>query len=413
MTNREPSLPRAWRIYTATNFVSQLGTCMQSTALAWLILDQTGSASKLGLLIGLQFLPSLLLAVPAGKAADRWGRRNLLLGAQAAMAIVAAALAVAVALKEASYPALVAFALLLGVGNGLSQVTRLALAASLAGAPGRARAAGAATLSFNLARVLGPALAGFTIAIWGPAFAIAANAASFFPLILFLASRGADHAPSRGGTNSASTAFRFLWSNASTRVPLLTVAAAGVLAVNMQTLVPTYARQGLGVDAAGFGLLMSAVGAGACVGGLLQWRRPAASIWRPLVAAAGLGLCLAALSAIHQLPPAALGFAGFGVCYATVFSSAAAAVQSSIPDRLRNAATSLQVTIVQGTNPIGSALTGWVLEQFGASGGSAALGVATLAAVMALALAHRGHLMSPRSVQDPECGSSAATLKAH
>jgi len=401
MTDRELSLPRAWRIYAATNFASQIGTCMQSTALAWLVLDQTGSSSKLGLLIGLQFLPSLLLAVPAGKAADRWGRRNLLLGAQAAMAILAAALAVAIALKEASYPALAAFALLLGVGNGLSQVTRLALAASLAGAAGRARAAGLATLSFNLARVLGPALAGFAITICGPAFVIAANAVSFLPLVLFLMGRRADETPSRPGRDSSVEAFRFLWSKPSTRIPLLAVAAAGVFAVNVQTIVPAYGRLGLGLDATGFGLLMSAVGAGACLGGLLQWRRPAASIWRPLAAAAGLGLCLATLSAIHQLPPAALGFAGFGVCYAIVFSSAAAAVQSSIPDPLRNAATSLQVTIVQGTNPIGSALAGSAMDLLGASGGVAALGVTTLAAVICLAFAHRGELMSAHAVQAP------------
>lgn len=405
MTGREPSLPRQWRIYAVSNFASQVGTCMQSTALAWLVLDMTGSPSKLGLLVAIQFLPSILLAVPAGKAADRWGRRNLLLGAQAAMAVLAAALAAAVAIEEASYLVLAGFAFLLGVGNGLSQATRLSLAASLAGADGRARAAGLATLSFNLARVVGPALAGFSISIWGPAFAIAANAASFVPLVLFLASRKAKDAQPRRRPDSAS-ALSFLWSNASTRAPLLTVAVAGVFAVNVQTLVPAYARLGLGLDAGGFGLLMSAIGAGACLGGLLQWRRPAASIWRPLAAAAGLGLCLAALSATHQVLPAALILAGFGVCSATVFSSASAAVQSFIPDPLRNSATSLQVTIVQGTNPLGSALTGWALEQFGASGGSAALAAATLAAVAALALAHRGDRMGARFADGAECGSS-------
>ena len=174
-----------------------------------------------------------------------------------------------------------------------------------------------------------------------------------------------------------------------------------------RTLVPAYARLGLGLDAGGFGLLMSAVGAGACLGGLLQWRRPAASNWRPLTAATGLGLCLAALSAIHQLTPAALVLAGFGVCSATVFSSASAAVQSLIPDPLRNAATSLQVMIVQGTNPLGSALTGWALERFGASAGTAMLGAATLAAVMLLAVSHRRDLSRAGSSEGAGCGSSA------
>jgi MFS family permease len=369
---------------------------MQSTAQAWLVLDLTGSSTQLGLLVAIQFLPPVLLSIPAGKAADRWGRRNLLLSAQATMAILAAGLAAVVATKEASYPVLVGFALLLGIGNGLSQATRIALAASLAGgdgagAQGRARAAGLASLSFNLARIVGPALAGFAIAMWGPAFAIAANAVSFLPLVLFLAGHDANDPPSLRRRDSGSAAFRFLWSNAATRVPLLTVAVVGVLAVNMQTLVPAYARLGLGLDASSFGLLMSAVGAGACLGGLLQWRWPAASICRPLAASAGLGLCLAALSVIHQFSLASLVLTGFGICSAIVFSAASAAVQSLVPDPLRNAATGLQVTIVLGTNPLGSALTGEIIEHFGANGGSAVLGAATLAAAAALTYLHPLH----------------------
>jgi len=402
MTVGEAPLPRVWRIYAVCNFVSQIGGCMQSTAQAWLVLEMTESSSRLGLLVALQFIPSILLAIPAGRAADRWGRRKLLLGAQVAMALLAAALAAVIAFKEVSYPVLLGFALLLGIGNGLSQTTRLAMAASLAGAQGRVRAAGLATFSFNLARILGPSLAGFAMTLWGPAFAIAVNAASFLPLVLFLAGLRADETVSRPVRDSGAKALRFLWTHASTRIPLLTLAVAGVFAVNMQTVVPAFARLGLGLNASGFGLLMSAAGVGACLGGLLQWRRPAGSVLRPLAAVGGLSLCLLALSAIRDLLPATLAFIAFGVCSATVFSSASAAVQSSIPDPLRNAATSLQVTIVQSTNPLGGALSGWLLEQLGLYGGCATLGAATLAGVVTLALTHRGDLANFRSVPDTE-----------
>jgi predicted MFS family arabinose efflux permease len=272
----------------------------------------------------------------------------------------------------------------------------------LAGAEGRVRAAGLATFSFNLARILGPALAGFAMTLWGPAMAIALNAASFLPLVLFLAGRRADEPVSRPVRESGGKALRFLWTHASTRIPLFILAVAGVFAVNMQTIVPAFARLGLGLNASGFGLLMSAAGAGACVGGLLQWRRPVGSVWRPLAAAGGLSLCLLALSAIRDLLPATLAFIAFGVCSATVFSSASAAVQSSIPDPLRNAATSLQVTILQSTNPLGGALSGWLLEQLGVYGGTAALGAATLAGVVTLALTHRGDLANFRSAPGAE-----------
>ena len=301
MMGRAAPLPRAWRIYAVSNFISQIGTWMQSTAQAWLVLELTGSSELLGLLVAIQYFPAVLLAIPAGKVADRWGRRNLLLSGQATMAILAGGLAAIVAAGNATYPVLAGFALLLGVGNALSQPARIAMAATLAGgegagAHGRVRAAGMATLSFNLARILGPVLAGFAIAGYGPTFAFAVNAVSFLPLLLFLAGMDADDRVSSSQRGTGRAAFGLLWTNVSTRIPLLTVAVAGVFAINVQTLVPAYARLGLGLDAGGFGLLMGAFGAGACVGGFLQWRRPAVSIWRSLAAAAGLGLCLAALS---------------------------------------------------------------------------------------------------------------------
>src|SRR5208283_2562755 len=158
------------------------------------------------------------------------------------------------------YMVLMGFALLLGIGNALSQPARIALAASLAGAEGagaqgRARAAGLATLSFNLARIVGPGLAGLAIAEYGTAFAFMANALSFLPLLLFLAGQNADDATPSRRHGSGYEAFCLLWANVATRVPLLTVAVAGVLAINLQAFVPAYARLGLGLNASGYGLL--------------------------------------------------------------------------------------------------------------------------------------------------------------
>ncbi len=269
--DRAAPLPRAWRIYALSNFISQIGTWMQSTAQAWLVLELTGSSELLGLLVAFHYFPTILLAVPAGKLADRWGRRNLLLSGQAAMAIVTGGLAAIVAADKASYQVLAGFALLLGVGNALSQPARIAMAATLAGgegagAHGRVRAAGIATLSFNLARVLGPALAGFAIAAQGATFAFAVNAVSFLPLLVFLAGMDGGDRGSSSRRGSGRAALNLLWTNASTRISLLTVVVAGVFAINVQTLVPAYARLELGLDAGGFGLLMGAFGAGACLG---------------------------------------------------------------------------------------------------------------------------------------------------
>jgi len=69
MMGRAAPLPRAWRIYAVSNFISQIGTWMQSTAQAWLVLELTGSSELLGLLVAIQYFPAVLLAIPAGKVA--------------------------------------------------------------------------------------------------------------------------------------------------------------------------------------------------------------------------------------------------------------------------------------------------------------------------------------------------------
>ena len=84
-----------------------------------------------------------------------------------------------------------------------------------------------ATLSFNLARILGPALAGFAIAGYGPTFAFAVDAVSYLPLVLFLAGMDADDRVSASQRGTGRAAFDLLWTNVSTRIPLLTVAVAG------------------------------------------------------------------------------------------------------------------------------------------------------------------------------------------
>ncbi len=379
-------LPRVWWIYWGGNFISQIGTWMQSTAQAWLVLDLTGSPTMLGVLLAFQHLPAVLLALPAAGLADRYGRRNTLLCAQIAMAALAVAVAALIARGTLSFPLLLGAAFLSGVANAVSQPARIALAATLAGPGGYSRTAGLATLSFNLARIVGPCLGGLAMAGVGVAAAFAANAASFLPLLVVLAWRLTDVAAANRPHARAAIrdAAGFLWRNDQTRMPLLAVAAAGVLAINVQALVPAYARFALGLDAAGLGWLMGAIGAGACLGGFLQWRSPAGSSARTFAAAAGLGLCLLGLAAPPHMASSLALLAAFGLCSATALSSTAAAVQTAVPDHLRTAASALQILIVLGSNPIGGLLTGWAVDRLGPAVGAGSLGAATLFAIALL-----------------------------
>lgn len=370
-----------YRSYWLSLFASQMGTWMQAAAQGWLVLLLTGSAERLGLVVALQFLPSLLFSLPAGVLADRYPKRNLLLFTQGGMMLLAFLMALLVLTGWVRYPHVLVFAFLYGALNAMDQPVRQSFTVELAG---RERYPGAIALNsfgFNLSRLLGPALSGLLIAAFGVGVAYLVNALSFLPLLLVL--RGVPPGPAEGEGDGrflreAQEGVRFVLEHPLVRRVVGLVLFASFLGMNFQTLVPAYARLVLGLSATGYGFLVSSVGVGALGAALVM-----AFTGRPRIGRLLLGvfsLALAHLGLFLPYPPVVplfLALGGFGMI--SVLINANTLVQLSVPDRLRGRVMAVYSLVMLGTGPLGAYLTGFLFEALGGRRAALVLGLALLA----------------------------------
>ena len=160
-----------YRSYWLALFASQMGTWMQAAAQGWLVLLLTGSAERLGLVVALQFLPSLLFSLPAGVLADRYPKRDLLRFTQGGMTLLALAMALLVYTGWVRYGHVLLFAFLYGALNAMDQPVRQSFTVELAGKERYPGAIALNSFGFNTSRLVGPAVAGFLIAFYGAAAA--------------------------------------------------------------------------------------------------------------------------------------------------------------------------------------------------------------------------------------------------
>lgn len=172
--------------YWCSLLVSNLGNWMQTATMGWLVLQISGSAEALGWVMGLRFLPSLLFSLPAGVLADRYSRRQIVLGAQSTMMVLAFVTAVLVASNTLSYWHLLLLSFAQGTLLSLDLPARQALVVELVSKRYYSEAVSLNSFAFNLSRLVGPALAGLCIAAWGTSWAFFINAFTFIPLVLTL-----------------------------------------------------------------------------------------------------------------------------------------------------------------------------------------------------------------------------------
>jgi len=379
---RDPS----YRNYWLALFLSQIGTWMQAATQGWLVLELTGSAERLGLVIALQLLPSLLFSIPAGVISDRYSRRNLLFITQGGMALLALGMFVLIVTGLVRYEYVLVFAFLYGIFNAVDLPVRQAFTVELAG---RERYPGAIALNsfgFNTSRLVGPALAGLLIAGFGLSWSYLINAFSFLPLMAVLAVMPRRHLQPKTGraVEEALEGLRFVWGDPLVRQVVLLVGLTSLFGMNFQIIVPSYARLELGLEAQGFGLLMSAMGLGTIVAALVQAITAKA---RPVWAVFGsilLGSTLITLALPLPIPwvAAVLAISGLGMIVTLI--NANTTVQLIVPDSLRGRVMSVYSMVLLGSGPLGAYLSGLLIDALGARWGVAVLGLLTLAAALVM-----------------------------
>ncbi len=366
---------RNYRLFATGQLVKLVGVWMMFTAQDWLVLQLSNdSATALGVVTALQFIPVLLLTLYGGKLADRYDKRLLLMLANGAYALTAIVFAVLVATGVVRLWHVFLFAVLLGVANAIETPVRQSFVSELVGTALLPNALSLSAATFNSARIAGPALAGVAIATLGtgPVF-LMATALAVAPLVSYGRMRAGDlhreALPPREERAEAriTDGLRYVWRRDDLLLPIALMAVVGMLGFNFPVTLAALAKIVFNTGAASFGLLSTALAVGALAGALAgSGRKGRPSVYVVLGAAVGFG-------ALETL----VGFApGFWTALALlvptgffmVFFAQAAnqRVQLGTDAAYRGRVMALYILVFLGTTPVGAPLIGWWAERFGA-----------------------------------------------
>jgi len=367
-------LIRNYRLFAAGSLVSNVGTWMQRVAQDWMVLQLTGSGTALGITTGLQFLPILLFSPYAGVIADRFPKRRVLAVTQSTMGLTAAVLGVlaVTGLVQTWHVYLLAF--VFGLGTAFDAPARQSFVNDLVGRDHVSNAVGLNSASFNLARVIGPAVAGLLIAllgggVWATGWVILLNALSYTAVLAsLLRLRVEEMTPSEPVVQSKGMikdGLRYVRGRPDIMLILAIVFTTGTFGLNFQMTTALMATDVYGKGAGEYGVLGSIMAVGSLAGSLLAARRvqPRARL------VVGAAVAFALVEIVAGLMPTYLTFALVlplcGLTALTMITAANAFVQLSVAPHVRGRVMALYMTIFMGGTPLGAPLLGWVAEAYG------------------------------------------------
>jgi MFS family permease len=367
--------------------VSNVGTWMQATAQDWVVLTELtdNDATAMGVTMALQFGPPLALVSVTGWVADRFDRRKILLATQTVLMILAIAVAVLLLTGVMTLPLMFGFALMFGITNAFDAPARQAFVSDMVSMEDASNAVALNSASFNVARLIGPAVAGLLIVAVGTGWVFAINAVTFLAMLLALSLlRTGELLPrvSSKGRNGLAEGFRYVWARNDLKVVFVMVFLLGAFGMNFPIFASTMSLEfGRGAD--GYGVLSSVLAIGSLAGALLAARRDRARV-RVLIVAAGLFGVASVVSA--GMPgywsyAVVLVFVGFSTV--TMLTTANGYVQTTTDPALRGRVLALYMAVVMGSTPIGAPIAGWITD---IAGPRAAILVGGIAGLLAMAI---------------------------
>ncbi len=362
-----------YRLYFSGQLISLIGTWMQTTAQAWLVLTLTNSPTTLGLVVALQTIPVMLLGPYGGVIADRVDKRRLMVVLQSMMGLQALVLGLLSVFGIVRLWEICVLAVVLGLNNTFEMPARQAFVREMVGKDELRNAITLNSVTANAARAVGPAIAGVLIATAGVGWCFLANAASFVAVVvsLIVMDRAAlaPSRPERRARGQLREGLAYAMGTTEIAVPLVMMAVVGTLAYEFQVSLPVLARGTFHGGSEAFGFMTAAMGVGAVVGGLVTAARGRTGLRPMLIACAGFGLAmlLCALSPALPIAYLALLLVGWGsVSFIAIGNST---IQLSSAPNMRGRAIALWQVAFQGTTPIGGPFIGWIIAATGARSG--------------------------------------------
>jgi MFS family permease len=379
-----------YRRYYSGQAISLVGTWMQMTAQSWLVLTLTHSSTALGVVIALQTLPVLLLGPYGGVIADRVDKRRMMIALQSAMGVQALILGLLTVTGAVRIWHVGILAALLGLNNAFENPSRQSFMLELVGPEHLRNAVSLNSVLVNVARTIGPAIAGLLIAGVGDGVCFLANSVSFVAVIATLVRMDTTllnpAKPTPRARGQLREGLHYVRSTPQLAIPLVMMGLVGCLTYEFQVTLPVMASSGLHAGPTGFGFMTAAMGVGAVVGGLLIAAMGKTGL-RPLVVAAGafgVTMTLATLAPSLGLELFALALAG-GTSI-TFMSTGNSTLQLAAAPNMRGRVMSLWFVAFQGSTPIGGPVVGAIMGAVGARAGLG-LGAITCLVVATVGLA--------------------------
>ncbi|HET7231226.1 MAG TPA: MFS transporter [Longimicrobium sp.] len=378
---------RNFQLFYAGQFLSLVGTWMQSTAQGWLVLNLTNSELLLGVVTAVASAPTVLFSLYAGALADRADKRRIIMRANAAALVLALLLAILTHTQTITYPAVLVIAFALGTTNAFEIPTRQSFFVDLVGKGDLPNAIALNSAQFNATRIVGPAIAGWLIGTAGTAACFYANAASYvFVLAGLRAMRlPAFHRPARreGMLETIREGLAYIRSDRLVRTLVWLIAAFSVLGFPYVMLMPVFARDILKVGAHGLGWLLAATGAGALAAGIALAAGGERVPRGRILLGASLGFCAAvfAFAGSRSFPLSMMLLALVGFMMVLNNATVNALLQATVPNHLRGRVMSVYVFMFIGTAPLG-ALQAGALSRALAAPTALQIGAALLAVIV-------------------------------
>jgi len=380
---------RNYRIYATGAFISNIGTWMGRVAQDWLVLTEltNHSSTALGIVTGLQFLPFLLLAPWAGMIADRYPKRVILAITQSALALSSLALGLLAVTGTAQLWMVYAIALFTGVATAVDNPARQTFVSEMVPRDRLANAVSLNSASFNAGRLIGPGVAGLTIAAFGTGWTLLLNTLTFVAVLIALASMArAELRPApmlSRGKGAIREGVAYVRSRPDIMLVMALVFVLGTFGMNFQITTALMATREFGKGPEEYGLLGSIMAIGSLTAALLSARRARPRLRILLVAFAGFTVSsgLAAFAPTYVL--FALALVPVGLSALTALTTANAMVQLSVDSAMRGRVMALYMAIFMGGTPLGAPVIGWIGDVWGPRWtigiGTIAVGLVTVA----------------------------------
>ena len=375
---------RNYRVYFTGQSISLVGTWMQMTAQAWLVLTLTHSATALGLVTALQMLPVLLLGPYGGVIADRSDKLRLMTILQAVMGVQALVLGLLTVTHVVRFWEICVLAVFLGVNNAFENSPRQSFIREMVGKDQLRNAITLNSVTVNAARAVGPGIGGVLIAAVGVGICFLLNAASFVAvvtsLLLIDRARLRPSTPTPRAKGQLREGVKYASGTRLIAVPLAMMGVVGMLAYEFQVSLPVLAQHTFHGGSEVYGFMTASMGVGAAIGGLITAALGRTGIRSMVFASTGFGVSILVCAYAPNLAIVYVAMLFVGWASVSFISIGNSTIQLAARPDMRGRVLSLWQVAFQGTTPIGGPLVGWIIAASDPRTGLAVGGVACLAA---------------------------------